>query len=304
MIAQGPVGVVVGRFQEHSIKAHEGHMFTLQYALDYYEDVLILLAVPGSMRNDRYPLPFNSRQMMIHGAFPVKRLRIMPLDAHVGPHTYRSSQVDEIIKREYPDRIAELLGSRDSILDTYSGEFAKVPVPHVYSGSATQIRESIVEIDSDDFRAGIIWDILHRPPIAYPTVDVPVVSGNLNKVLVIRKKGEGGVRFPGVFFDPSIDDSFESAAIRCVRKELPGVKPGQCKLLFSHKIQDPRYRKSRDGIITMMAQVTWGGGEPVPSDDVIEIKWIDRFELSQRAHEILVPEHRVLGEKIIRYWNS
>jgi hypothetical protein len=294
------VGVIVGRFQEHKLKEHEGHVFTIDYVTSRHRKVLMLLAEPGAYRTDRYPLPFNSRKMMIRGEFKDASINIVPIESNPGTYAYRSSQVDEIIAREYPGQEAIVYGSRDSILDTYCGVHGRGFVPHITTISATQIRESIQEIDSDDFRAGIIWDILHRPPIAYPTIDVAAAQLNSGRGVLVKKKGEGKYRFPGVFYDPTLDTNFESAGHRACSKELPGINVSDMRILFSHKIDDPRYRKSRDGVITLMALATCDIHSNLQvAHEMEHAQW---FDLEKITPDLVVPEHRVLAEKMRNYW--
>ncbi len=294
------VGVVGGRFQEPDPREHPGHIATIEHALSRHKDVLILLGVyEESPADDRNPLSYRSRRWAIKSAFPQRSLRFSPLPSHRKPYTYRSTQVDAIIKREFPGYDAVIYGSRDGIYGTYEGEFRKEFVPQVFDGSATQIRESIEEIDSVDFRKGVVWANVHRRKLVYPTVDVVIQQPNLGRVILVRKPDEDEWRFPGVFFDPDTDFNYEAAALRAVSKEVPTVTTQEPQLIQSQRIDDWRYRKSRDGVMTLLMKTPHSGGEPTPGTGIAEACW---FEYGEVTPELLVPEHRVLGEIMSKRW--
>jgi hypothetical protein len=299
---QGAVGVIVGRFQEDDIAKHPGHMYTIEYVLGRHHDVLLLLGEQPGPANDRHPLSVQSRIFAIRRHFPHTRIRFGSIPAHPGTYAFRSTQIDEIVKREFPGRGAVVYGSRDSVHDTYSGEFDKAFVPQVYSGSATEIRQSIAEKDSPDFRAGVIWEILHRPRIFYSTVDVLIVDRNRGDIAyLVQKDDEELLRFPGVFFDPDTDANYEAAANRAIRKEAPGLN-GSMRNIGSLKIEgDWRYKKSRDGIITSLFMVQTNRKDPPVADGFKHAGWYHFWELKP---EMLVPEHRALLELARTHWNS
>ena len=172
--------------------------------------------------------------------------------------------------------------------------FKKELVPHVSQVSATQLREAVEEIDSVDFRKGVEWVLSNRPSLTYPTIDVVVPHPNLGRVILAKKADEDEWRFPGVFFNPGMDADFEAAAVRAMAKEVPTLRVQSPQIVKSFKIDDWRYRKSRDGIITLLVKMPYSGtGEPSPGLGVAEARW---FNYSDVVPELLVCEHRVLGE--------
>jgi hypothetical protein len=296
------VGVIPGRFQVPDIGEHPGHMFTFTHVLGRHHDVLALIGEPPGPPNDRHPLSVQSRINSIRYRFPDQRIRFATIPAHPGTYMFRSGQLDEIVRREFPGRSAVIYGSRDSVFHTYSGEFPKEFVPHVYEGSATEIRQSIEEIDSVDFRKGQVFEVMRRKRIFYSSVDLLIVDRNRGDLAyLVQKDDEELLRFPGVFFDPDRDGNYEAAALRCIRKEAPGLD-GSMRNIGSLKIEgDWRYKKSRDGIITSLFMVQTNRADPPVASGFKHAGWYHFWELKP---EMLVPEHRALLELARTHWNS
>ena len=68
-------------------------------------------------------------------------------------------------------------------------------------------------------------------------------------------------------------------------------------LIGSRIIDDWRYRKSRDKILTTLTVSDYLGGDAEPGDDIVEVGW---FPLSSYG-EVLVPEHHVLKDMLAEY---
>lgn len=285
------IGVIVARFQVPFL--HEGHRYIIDYVLERHETVLVVLGVSYAM-TDRNPLSFEMRKGMLESCYPGK-LTIVPSDSLPSSYEERSRKIDEIIKGTFPDCNAVVYGSRDSFIHTYKGFFEKREVPTVFSGSATEIRQNIGIINSSDFRSGVIYSAVHRKRIGYPTVDVAILNSASQQVLLVGKKEEEGkFRFPGVFFDPEVDGSYEDAGIRCVEKEILTIKTSYPTLIKSHKIDDWRFRKTHDGVITILMRVEYISGVPVVGKGIDNVCWVDFADISS----VLVECHKPLGEII------
>lgn len=301
MPKQKALGVIVARFQIPNL--HDGHKYLVNYVLDRHDDVLIILGV-SSKQTDRYPLSFEMRKGMIESTFPGRKFTIVPSASLPSSQGKRSENIDRLIRGIFPGRDAVIYGSRDSVIHAYNGAFDKVEVPTVFDGSATNIRESIPIIDSADFRSGVIHTVMNRPPIYYPAVDVAVIRKDTKQVLLVSKREEEGrYRFPGVFFDPRIDNSYEKAAIRCIQKEIPGIKISDPKILSSHKITDWRYRKTRDGVITLLLWADYIGGEAVPGKGVDGVHPVDVEQIENFIVESHLPLAQALARTIVRAIN-
>jgi bifunctional NMN adenylyltransferase/nudix hydrolase len=284
------VGVIVGRFQEPEL--HPGHRYLIDYALKRHENVLIVLGVSYTS-TDRNPLSFAMRKGMIESAYPGSGLAVIASESLPSSHKERSRIIDERIRHVFPGREAIVYGSRDSFLGTYHGAFLKKKVPTVFHGSATDVRKKVRVVNSLDFRRGVIYEVNHRKPISYPAVDVAIVN-DYQVLLVSKADEEGKLRFPGVFFDPQLDESYERAAARCAHKEISGIATGYQRIIGSRKIEDWRYSRTRDGIVTLLVFMRFLQGKPRPGRGVDGVSWVNIHELPS----VLVNCHLPLGDML------
>jgi bifunctional NMN adenylyltransferase/nudix hydrolase len=284
------VGVIVARFQVPEL--HEGHRYTIDYVCERHEEVLIILGV-SPISTDRNPLSFEMRKGMIESTYPDRKLTIIESKSLPSSYALRSMIVDELITKIFPNHDAIVYGSRDSFIHKYRGIFRKVEVPVVFSGSATLIRKETGVINSADFRAGVIYNAVRRDPLGRASVDVAIVSVEPRHVLLVAKRDEEGkLRFPGVFFNPAVDKSLEDAGSRCVHKEIPTISFSPPQILQSQRIDDWRYKKSRDGIITLFLLANYLGGNERAGRGVDKVTWVPMRDLAL----MLVPQHQILGE--------
>ena len=288
--SENRIGVIVGRFQEPEL--HPGHRYLIEQVLKRHDEVLIVLGVAYTSTS-RNPLSYTMRKQMIESQFPKRNITFIPSESLPSSNAGRSGIIDERIRRAFPGRDAVIYGSRTSIIHTYCGSFARKQIRTVYNGSATEIRKRVHVVDSPDFRRGVTYEVNHRKPIAYPSIDVAVVD-NYKVLLVYKKSEDGKMRFPGVFFDRKLDESYEAAAARCVRKEIPGIETGYRQIIGSCKIKDWRYYMTRDGVVTLLISMTYLKGRPSPGKGVDGATWVDMHELPS----VLVEAHLPLGEML------
>lgn len=130
--------------------------------------------------------------------------------------------------------------------------------------------------------------------VRYPTVfaTVDVVIEREGKLLLGRKAHQEKFRFVGGFADPALDNSYEDAAKREAKEET-GLIVSQVKYLGSTRIDDPRYRGTEDCIITHLFFATEWEGDPLAYDDIAELRWFLKEEVSS---DTFVKEHHVLWE--------
>lgn len=272
------VGVVVARFQVPNL--HEGHRYILDYVLKRHRIALIILGC-SPIQTDRNPLSFEMRRDMIESLYPHK-FTIVHSDSLPSSYEERSRRIDCVVRETFPNRDAIIYGSRDSFVHTYQGAFETEEVPTIFSGSATELREKIAVINSPDFRSGVIYANMHRKRAAYPTVDVAIFDSTSKWVLLVGKKDEEGqLRFPGVFFDPEVDDSYESAGERCIAKEILGINTTPLKLLRSMRLNDWRFRKTHDQVVTILLQTEYLKGLPLPGRGVDQVMWVNLDNLEK-----------------------
>lgn len=290
------ISVIVARFQVPEL--HAGHRYLVGYVCERHQDVCIILGVAKRYPTNRNPLSFEMREQMIRETFPGRDFTILPSLASPASYDVRSRHIDSLIKENFPDRQAIIYGSRESFIHTYTGVFPVVEAPTVFPGSATEIRDSIAVKHTPDFRAGVIWNVVNRPSIEYLTVDVAVMNIYSGLAMLVGKPDEMNWRFPGSFFDSTIDDSCEDAGIRVIHKEIPTIHTKRPKLIASTKIKDWRYCGTRDGIVTFLLLAQYLGGRPSPGKGVDRAEWFDVNKVS----DVLVPEHKVLGEIMKSHW--
>lgn len=293
------VGVIKGRFQIPY--PHEGHFATVEEVLKRHRDVLLILGTTYDS-TIRDPYPFEIRRMMLQEMFP--SVTIVEEAFISSSYEHRSNELTALIRAAFPGREAIIYGARESIVHTYKGVFPVVELPTLPQGlNATEVRESIPYRNSVEFREGYARAIVDRKPIPYPAVDVAPIWANVREVLLISKpEDEGKLRFAGVFYNPELDNSFEDAAWRCVKKELGGINVGSPVIAGSRKIFDPRYRKTRDGVVTTIVRFGYNGEAPAPGPGIERVVWVPMWYGD--APDFIIDMHKPLAEVIGHHWSG
>ena len=288
--ADGVVGVIVARLQVPEL--HEGHRHTIKSVMRRHKTVLFILG-DAYTSTEKDPLSFEMRVMMIKSAFPGHDFIFVASRSLTSSSLRRSFLLDELIANSIPGRAVVIYGARDSIIHRYVGIHPKVELPTITTTSATKVRNSIGIIDSADFRSGVIYGVMNRAAIYYPTVDIAVIEANLGRVLLVSwKEDEGKLRFPGSFFLSEFDNTFEDTGVRCITKEIPPITIDYPRLIGSKKISDQRYRETRDGIVTTMMLANYFGGEIKAGEGVDSVQWVEYADVPN----VLAEAHRPLGE--------
>lgn len=298
--------VIIGRFQCPKLTA--GHKYFIDtVAKKRKADTLVfLLGIPPLSYTDTNPLTGEIRRKMLKSIYPncvVKYVHDNPSD------TEWSEQVDRILSKfKYP----VLFGSRDSFVSHYHGRYKYIEIKQLPGVCATDMRKSLKDIayNNANFRAGIIHAIENRFPTAYPTVDIAVIKENIityadsfspievNKYLLLgRKLGRTKFCFVGGFVDPS-DSCLEVAAGRELSEEVPRLSTHELKYIGSTKVDDFRYKGTKDGIITSLFVTYMLGGSTQPGDDIEETKW---FDVANFDMNILSEYHHPLFEMLKKH---
>ena len=198
------VGVVVGRFQVD--KLHSAHVNLLQSVSENHHKVILFLGVPPTLGTKENPLSFNQRRQMVETLFP--NLIILPINDRVSNFVW-SKNLDSAISTIIPNTQSVVLyGGRESFIPKYSGRFPTLEFENEGFFSGTEIRKtaSVQDINSDDFRAGVISGVSNQYPKVFTTVDIAIFRKN--ELLLGRKPDESLFRFIGGFAEPD-SDSFE-----------------------------------------------------------------------------------------------
>ncbi|NLR79074.1 NUDIX domain-containing protein [Chitinophaga eiseniae] len=265
-----PTGVIIARFQTPSL--HEGHLELIRQVKQKHNRVLIILGVSPVRGSRKNPLDYYTRERMIKQAFP--EIIVLPLSDQKSD-TVWSQKLDELLHNNFPHETFLLYGSRDSFMGTYSGRYTTTALPPVKDYNATAMREAISDkvFDTEEFRAGIIYNTYNLFPSVYATVDIALYRNNKTQLLLGRKPNEAVWRLPGGFSDPT-DDSFELAATRELQEECGALEIGPMQYVASIRVNDWRYRAEVNKIITTLFSTDLVFGEPAANDDLEEVKWV------------------------------
>lgn len=293
--------VLIGRFQTDDIHAGYFHIVEQIKKKRKHAKLLILIGEAELSYTNKNPLPFGMRERMVQAAFPDAEIGIIR-DCRSDEEW--SENLDKILANyKYP----VLFGSRDSFIPHYKGKYRTMEIKELEGISSTDRREMIAGLfpTNSRFRQGIIHAVENRFPTAYPTVDIAVLRINHNytdtlniELLLGRKPGRDKYCFIGGFVDPT-DSSLEAAASRELSEEVPGLMTHEFKYVSSHKVDDFRYKGTKDGVITSLMLTYKLGGSEKAGDDIEEIKW---FSLKDFNYEnILTPHHHKLFESLKKY---
>ncbi|HMX41084.1 MAG TPA: NUDIX domain-containing protein [Saprospiraceae bacterium] len=281
-------GIIVGRFQVFELNPiHRRLIGTVQ---EKHEHVLVFLARNPSP-SDRHPLDWAFRWSMFEetygGAIGVLEMPDLPDDR------VWSQELDRRIMEQRPTGEVTLYGTDQNFVQRYSGKYP-TEVLEAAEADFEGVEMEEGNVNFRDFRAGVIYGMLSRYPTVYPTVDIAVFDDDFSKILLARKPSESKYRLPGGFTDPE-DISYEEAAYRELGEECGEITVSDLFYLGSAKIDDWRYRGSRDSVMTHLFMCNFEKGEPTPSDDIAELRWMSVKKVNA---EMFVPEHQVLWNMI------
>ena len=298
----GEIGVVVGRFQIPEL--HEGHVGILDEVHDKHNKVIVFLGVTPVLGSKRNPLDFDSRKKMLQENYP--DAIVLPISDQRSDKKW-SKELDRKIREVCPTGEVILYGSRDCFMTHYFGTFPTVELEQKVYVSGSQIRReaNLKANGSIDFRRGVIYGAFNRYPTAYSTVDVAVINHKRGEVLLGRKLGENGLRFPGGFVNPG--ENHEEAARRELAEETGGDVNINTKLKYigSYVVEDWRYRFEDDKITTVFYATEYLWGSIKASDDLNEVAWVKIDDLRPEAGPFaVVPEHQMLVAGLIEFYDD
>lgn len=291
------IGIIIARLQCPYL--HEGHMALFQHVIERSDKVVLFIGGSETRLTINDPLPYEARRKMVEESFPDITILKMP-DTKYDEAWDKSidKTIDDIF--HYDDVV--LYGSRDSFIDRYKGKHKVEEFPEIPCISATRIRSSLhghVK-DSVEWREGIIFAAAHKYPTSYQAVDIAIIDFYKGQILLGKKKGEPNFRFVGGFVDVK-DDSLEMAAKREAKEECGDIETDDYRYIGSFRVDDWRYRKSNDGIMTALFCCHYIFGRVNPQDDISELQWFDLYNLNV---DVLEPEHRPLYSQLIKYLNA
>ncbi len=261
--------VIIGRFQTNEL--HEGHLELIRKVKAVSDNILILIGTTAATGTDKNPLSFEVRKHLFDSH--LSNADILPLQDLPSDKDW-SNQIDYIIDG-LGSTEATIWGGRDnSIEDYYTGKHKIRIIEQEGHHSATSIRKEVARepINCPNFRAGIIHHVENRWPIVYSTVDVVLFRDNNDAYEVLVGKKGDKFAFIGGFVDPS-DNTLEAAAIRELKEET-GIEQDCLTYKKSIKIEDARYNKTKDSIMT---HIFTGKHNELPDESKIQDKEFSEF---------------------------
>ncbi|SFW40743.1 NUDIX domain-containing protein [Chitinophaga sancti] len=296
-----PTGVIIARFQTPSL--HEGHLELIRQVKQKHNRLIIVLGVSPVKGSRKNPLDYYTRERMIKQLFP--DVIILPQSDQADDKVW-SQKLDELLSTNFPHESFVLYGSRDSFIPYYHGRYSTNDLPPVKDYNATALREAVSDkvFDTEEFRAGIIYNTYNQFPKVYPTVDIAVFRNNRSELLVGRKPAENAWRLPGGFTDPG-DNCFDIAARRELQEECGQLETSAMQYECSMQMDDWRYRSEVDKIITTLFSTDLIFGEPDAADDIAALRWIPVNEIKNMiANGEIVPVHIPLLERLAEKYST
>lgn len=292
------IGVIIGRFQVHAL--HEAHGNLIDSVVSKHKRVILFLGVSPVIGTTKDPLDFTSRKLMIQESYP--DINIAPLPDKRSDMVW-SKTIDSRVREIFPLGSVVLYGGRDSFLPYYHGSFNVCELEQTVYISGTEVRKQVSEEikSSPLWRAGAIYQSYNQYPVSYQTVDIACLGSGGHRILLCRKPNEDNFRFIGGFVDPS-DSSLENAASREFREETGGnAEIDGLKYLGSFRVDDWRYKKGRDKIMTALFIGSMTYGSVSPSDDISELHWIgiSDFKSEGFIENNIVEEHIPLAKRVL-----
>jgi bifunctional NMN adenylyltransferase/nudix hydrolase len=291
------IGALVGRFQVHEL--HEAHHYLIKQVVDNHKKVILFLGVSKVVGTKKNPLDFETRKKMIQHHYPDIVILALP---DFGDDRRWSHELDKRIKEVYPIGDVLLYGGRDSFIPYYKnggGQFDCKELEQYTFVSGTEVRKMVSsEVkDSQDFRAGMIYQSYNQYPKVHPCVDIAILNEEEDKVLLAKRPFEDGWRFIGGFSKPT-DVSYEHTARRKVSEDAGrNLSVNTPIYVGSVQIPDWRYQSEEDKILSILFITKKEFGSIQPSDDISELKF---FNIDELKEENFVKEHKVLLEMFLK----
>lgn len=281
-------GIIIGRFQVFELSdIHERLIASVQ---EQHERVIVFLGSnpAPSMYN---PIDVELRVLMFNDRYgddiQVEEMPDLPDDR------IWSQELDRRILELRPEGEVTLYGTEEDFVQRYTGRHTSKVLEAQEADFPENPQMEALE-NLRDFRAGILYAHLRRFPTVYPTVDVAVFRDDGRELLLARKENETRYRLPGGFTDPA-DESYEDAALRELGEECGELTIEDLTYIGSCRIDDWRYRNSWDTVMTHLYVCIFSEGDPQPSDDISELRWVEVKKLNE---ESFIPEHQPLWEML------
>lgn len=231
-----------------------------------------------------------------------KDVEVLYID-DVGNNEIWSKNLDkQIAKTVGPNLKVLLYGSRDSFINGYMGHYPTIElVPSKYiSASEVRRRIGIKGKNTQDFREGVVYAVQNQYPSFKATVDLGIVDYDKKRLLLAQKPNADLWQFVGGFTDPFKDKSAEDTARR-EGKEETNLDLELVGYVGSTIVDDWRYRREQDKILTFLYVMRYIGGEPKAKDDIKFVRWAQFGAINEGE---IMPMHRPLLSMLNDYFKN
>lgn len=284
------VGIIVGRFQNY--KLHDGYHHLINEVKKENDRVIIIIGQSLSNLENINPIPAILIKQSLENQLNDDNISYLILPDCPSDDFLWTIKLDELItlNTESTDYI-KVYGSRSSFLNTYEdyGKYKTVFINNIHYISSSEMRNSIKPIASEDFLKGMIYAQNMRFPIVYSTVDCMIIKKSWlfgNHILLGLKNNSQKWCIPGGFVD-TYEDS-KNAIERELSEECPDIIYKNLKYVRDIAINDKRYIRSKDSILTHLYQATYVSGDLNAGDDLERIEF---FSIKD-AYYILGDNHK------------
>lgn len=181
----------------------------------------------------------------------------------------------------------------------YYGPFNCVEYRQRVFVSGTHTRQTVGQLigTTEEFRNGCVYATQNSHTAMFPTVDCAIFTDlKWTHLYMGKKQGSQLFRFPGGFVDPTLDSSYEGAALREAKEET-GLDCINVRYVGSMVIPDWRYAGETEGIMTTLFTMRpeTPGATPTAGDDLAEVHIVSLNDLTGDA---VVHEHRELLHRL------
>jgi bifunctional NMN adenylyltransferase/nudix hydrolase len=285
------VGVIVGRFQASELTP--GHKELFNSVIARHEKTICVVGLSPVKATKNNPLDFEARRKMILESFP--EITIVYQKDAVSNEAWSKTLDENISIQTPPNAKVTLYGSRDSFIQYYSGRHkTKELVQRSFvSGTADRVKNSYNVSNSKEFRRGAIWATQNQYDACFPTVDIAIIDRAKNRMLLGRKANQTKFRFVGGFVDPSMDGSKSNYLERNAKREVSEethLETSALTYVGSFQVDDWRYKREANKIITTLFKTDYVFGAPQPDDDICELRFFDLTK-EEKLFSKIVDEH-------------
>lgn len=301
------IGVLFAPFQIPSLRfGKQDHTSYIEQILTEHNQCVIALPVKRVAPTKNNPLPYETRVRMILERFPnvicvpvpdtkypVNKIAALKNAVASAFSDLRGQALTFYIPMEWDDIYKAKDNFKNFKLHTLLSAERGIRT-HVTTKPFTVFTATTPE---EGVRIGMIAAMNQQFPITWGTIDMAILRTVASRrfVLLGKKPGENGWRFPGGFKDRT-DPDYETAVYREGGEEVlqdgsvPKDNFSYPAYIGSREIKDWRYADEIDGITTMFFALDFVGDENVlkANDDLAEVQW---FAVNQLTNEMMEGEH-------------